>query len=108
MPVPLARCAFSSNSLDISTVIFRAVSIMLLMIPYSTPALNMVLFLAEQFRPQKVRIWMSWGHNRWEVSSCLPQRIGQSSGVVAQLGSSTFGFAAGEPKAGNRLVKAAF
>src|ERR1035438_9643240 len=45
MPVPLARCALASSSLDISTVILRAVSIVLLSIPYSIPAINMALFL---------------------------------------------------------------
>lgn len=42
MPDPLAFCALSSKSSWISTVIFRAVDMIRLIIPYSIPVFNMV------------------------------------------------------------------
>jgi hypothetical protein len=51
MPAPLARCAFSSKSSGISTVIFRAVA-MIFSIPYSIPVFNMVF----RARPQPASV----------------------------------------------------
>jgi hypothetical protein len=45
MPAPLARCAFSRSAPGISTVILRAVSMVLCIIPYSIPVFDMVFRL---------------------------------------------------------------